>query len=340
MNKVKKQFKGQQLAKTLVAVSAFTLVGSAYSAELRTHFATSGTLGENIFSSEVKPGSFVGIGYKQFTSDGITDGTGNIVNTAGGYPLKYHNEGNVKYLYAGFTSQEQYAGGNITASVVLPFTTFDKLVMLGPGTAAVSVPNSSAKVSNHIDDVEVGASWDYKKSENTKYSVGLALTTKTGGYQIERNGGSVGVGYYTLKPSFASITQDGAFSYAYKATLGLNTNNSEANYRTGNMLSLEAAVGYKTSVGAFGFKVHSLKQYQDDTGAGVPMRSPMASSGVNPPPADGRRTSYTVASIYYTVPVKPIESLFYIGFSTMKSPVYTTVPNDGFFEMRLTKTFN
>ena len=105
---------------------------------------------------------------------------------------------------------------------------------------------------------------------------------------------------------------------------------------------MEAAVGYKTSIGAFGFKVHSLKQYQDDTGNGVALVkvSGLPVSGVNPPAADGNRISYTAATIYYTVPVKPIESLFYIGFSTMKSPVYTTVPNSGYFEMRLTKAFN
>ena len=351
MKKINKQSRNDKLTKTLVAIGAMTLVGSAFASDgFRTHFASSGTLGENIFSSDIKPGNFAGIGYKQATADVLTDGAGTNINQVAlrpglSIPLVYHNEANVKYLFAGFTTQEKYAGGNITAAIVLPYTSFNKLVTLGPGgplPAAVSLPNSSANVSK-LDDAEVGATWDYKKSDSTKYSVGLALTTTTGGYQITGNGGSVGQGYTTLKPSFASITQDGALSYAYKATLGLNSNNSDANYRSGNVLSLEAALGYKTSVGAFGFKVHSLKQYQDDTGTGVAANNPypwVATSGVSAPKADGNRISYTTATIYYTVPVKPIESLFYIGFSTMKNPAYTTVPKDGYFEMRLTKAFN
>lgn len=343
------QSKGPKLAKALVAIGVVTVFGSAYAAEYRTHFATAGTLGENIFSSDIKPGSFVGIGYKQASIDTLADGSGNkITSLPGGIPLAFKNEASVKYLYAGLTSQEKYAGGNITASVVLPFTSSDKLVAAGPFpkygvTTAQSLPNSSANFKNKLDDIEVGTSWDYKKSENTKYSVGLALTTKTGDYHVEGNGSSVGPGYYTLKPSFASITQDGALSYAYKAALGLNTNNSVGNYRTGNMMSLEAAVGYKTSVGAFGLKVHALRQYQDDTGGGVTANSPnpwVATSGVSKPQADGQRTSYNTATIYYTVPVKSIESLFYVGLSTMNSPSYTQVPNTGFFEMRLTKAFN
>jgi hypothetical protein len=351
MNQIKQQNRSTKLLKSMLAIGAIACIGNAMAADgFRTHFASSGTLGENIFSSDIRPGSFAGIGYKQATADSLTDGAGNNINQVAlrpglSIPLVYHNEANVKYLFAGVTSQEQFAGGHITAAIVLPFTSFNKTVTLGPGgplPAAVSLPNSSAKVSK-LDDVEFGATWDYKKSDVTKYSVGLALTTTTGSYQVVGNGASVGQGYTTLKPSFASITQDGAFSYAYKATLGLNGNNNDANYNSGNVLSLEAALGYKTSVGAFGFKVHSLKQYQDDTGTGVSPNNPypwVATSGVSAPKADGNRISYTAATVYYTVPVKPLESLFYIGFSTMKNPAYTTVPKAGYFEMRLTKAFN
>ena len=225
MSKFKTNHQSHQLVKTLVAISVLTLGSSAYSAEMRTHFASAGTLGENIFSSDINPGSFVGIGYKKATADSLVDGSGTPITRLGAtpIPLSYHNDINVKYIYAGFTSQDKYADGNISLSIAVPYTSNDKLVTGGPFPAygvmtPTSLPNSSAKFSK-LDDIEVGSSWDFKKSDATKYSVGLALTTKTGDFQVAGNGGSVGVGYYTLKPSFASITQDGPLSYAYKASL-------------------------------------------------------------------------------------------------------------------------
>jgi Putative MetA-pathway of phenol degradation len=347
---LKKTPKGKIIAQSLIAISTLSLATASFAEDgFRTHFASAGTLGENIFTSEVNPSTFFGVGYKQATADKLTDGSGNVINQVAlrpglTIPLDYLNKANIKYIYGGFTSETQVAGGRITAGLVVPYTTFDKSVTLGPGgplPAAVSLPNSSANVHG-LDDAEVGGSWDIK-SDNTKYSVGLALTSKTGGYKIASNGASIGQGYYTWKPSFAAITQNGAFSFAYKGTLGLNTNNSEANYHSGNLLSLEAALGYKTGVGAFGFKLHSLRQYQSDSGTGVASNNPypwLATSGVSAPQADGNRISYLTGSLFYTVPVKPIESIFYVGVTTMKNPEYTTVPRTGYFETRLTRAFN
>jgi hypothetical protein len=342
----KRKSSANTLAKTLIAITSVVSAAHSFAADgFRTHFATAGTLGENIFTSEIKPGGFAGLGYKRAVAEALTDSSGNEIKKApNGLPLTYKNTASVQYIYAGYTAEEMYAGGNLSGIITVPFTTFDKNVTLThPKAGSLNVPNSSGDVSG-LDDIEIGGTWDYKKSADTKYSVGLGLTTKTGSYQLTSNGASIGQGYYTLKPSFASITQDGAMSYAYKATLGINTTNSDANYRSGNVLSLEAAIGYKTSVGAFGFRVHKLEQIQDDSGKGV---APTAANafglplnGVTAPNADGNRIKYTTATLFYTAPISSIGSIFYLGLTAMSNPVNTTVPNNGYIEMRLTKAFN
>ena len=344
-NRVKMRFNTKmvstQLMKKVLIFFSLFFSASLFAAEgFRTHFASAGTLGENIFTSDIKPGGFVGLGYKKATADAVTDSSGNqITKGPYGLPFSYKSTGSVQYLYAGYTSQETYAGGNFSGMMVVPYTSIDKKVMLG----ANNLPNSSADVSG-LDDLEIGGTWDYKKSFDTKYSAGLALTTKTGGYQIANNGTSIGQGYYTFKPSFTSITQHGAASYAYKATLGLNTTNSEADYRSGNLLSLEAAIGYKTSLGAFGIKVHKLEQIQDDSGSGVAPTALNASrmplNGVTAPNADGNRLKYTTATVFYTAPVSAINSIFYIGFTAMRNQINAPVIQDGYFEMRLTRALH
>ena len=328
--------------KALVLICVMCFAKESFSADgFKTHFATTGTLGENIFTPNITPGGFVGLGYKKAVAEAVTDSSGNEIKKApNGLPFSYKNTGSIQYIHAGYTAAENYAGGYLTGFTAIPFTSFDKTVMLA-GT--LSLPNSSANV-NGLDDLEIGGTWDYKKSADTKYSVGLALTTKTGGYQIANNGASIGQGYYTLKPSFLSITQNGAVSYAYKATLGVNSKNNDANYRSGNILSLEAAVGYKTSLGALGLKVHQLQQIQNDSGSGVPATVfniyNLPLNGVTAPNTDGNRIKYSTASVFFTTPVNAIGSIFYIGFTSMRNAFNAAFPNDGYYEIRLTKAFN
>lgn len=331
----------QTLKNTLIFLSLASST-SLFAAEgFRAHFSSSGTLGENIFTSDIRPGGFIGLGYKKATAEAVTDSSGSLITKApNALPFSYKSTGSMQYVSAGFTSQESYAGGNLSAIITIPFSSIDKKVMVG---GSINLPNSSADVEG-LDDIEIGGTWDYKKSLDTKYSTGLALTTKTGRYQIASNGASIGQGYYTLKPSFASITQHGAASYAYKATLGLNTKNGEANYRTGNLLSLEAAIGYKTTWGALGLKVHKLQQIQDDSGAGVAPTAlntfGLPLNGVTAPNADGNRMKYTTATVFYAAPVSVIHSIFYIGFTAMRNQFNAPVLQDGYFEMRLSRALN
>ncbi len=327
--------------KNILIFLPLTFSTSIFAAEgFRTHFASAGTLGENIFTSDIKPGGFIGLGYKKATAEAVTDSLGNqITKGPYGLPFSYKSTGSMQYVSAGYTSEERYAEGNLSVIMTIPFSSIDKKVILGEN----NLPNSSADVSG-LDDIEIGGAWDYKKSLDTKYSTGLALTTKTGGYQIGYNGASIGQGYYTLKPSFSSITQHGAASYAYKATLGLNTKNSYANYRSGNLFSLEAAIGYKTVLGALGLKVHMLQQIQNDSGSGVAYTAlnsfGLPLNGVTAPNADGNRLKYTTATVFFAAPVSVINSIFYIGFTAMRNKINAPVVQDRYFEMRLTRLFD
>jgi len=337
-----KIFIARSILKFILIIPSLIFSSSLFAAEgFRTHFASSGTLGENIFSSDTRPGGFLGLGYKKATAVAVTDSSGNqITKASNGFPFSYKSIGSMQYIHAGYSSEEIYAGGNLSGIIIIPFSSMDKKVMLG---GATHLPNSSADV-NGLDDLEIGGAWSYKKSLQTKYSTGLALTTKTGGYQIANNGGSIGQGFYTLKPSFTSITQHGAASYAFKAALGLNTKNNEANYRSGNLLSLEAAVGYKTALGALGLKVHKLQQIQDDTGSGVAPTAfnllGLPLNGVTPPNSDGNKLKYTTATVFVTAPVSLINSTFYVGFTAMRNQLNAPVIQDGYLELRLTRAFN
>lgn len=328
-------------SKSFLIILIFTSSASLFAAEgFRTHFASAGTLGENIFTSEIQPSGFLGLGYKKGTAVAVTDSSGNqITKGPFGLPFSYKSTGSMLYTTAGYTSEEVYAGGNFTGIVTIPYSSIDKKVMLG----ANNLPNSSADVSG-LDDIEIGGTWDYKKSIETKYSTGLGLTTKTGTYKITNNGSSIGQGYYTLKPSFVSITQHGDISYAYKATLGLNTKNSEANYRSGNLLSLEAAIGYKTTLGAWGVKIHKLQQIQDDSGSGVASTAfnavGLPVNGVAAPNSDGNRLKYTTATVFFAAPISLINSISYIGITVIRNQFNAPVIEDRYFEIRLTRLLN
>jgi hypothetical protein len=309
----------------------------------RTGFATSGTLYEDIFFAQTRPNVYGGIGYKQAHIVDVTDANGHSYQPSPAF--KFSNDSTVQqaYLYAGMVSETQHAGGRWAASIVVPFTHGDKrftATNITPNPAytpaATFLTQTNTGTHSRLDDIEISGGWIYSNDRDLKLGLGLALKTKTGGYDPKKPGENIGTGYYTLKPAVGAVYEMGAFSLAGKATLGINSTNKDANYRSGNVFSLEAAAGYKSPIGAFGLNLHSMRQIQDDTGTGVPYGGGL--SYVSPAPADGKRIQYVTYSPFYMLPVKPLEGVLMVSLTKFQSSKYSQDYPLG-FQIRFTRTF-
>ena len=325
------------------ALALFVSTAQA-SDSFRTGFATSGTLYEDIFSAQTRPNVYGGIGYKQAHITDLSDANGNSYQPSPAF--KFSNDSTIQqaYLYAGMTSESKTAGGRWAASIVIPYTHGDKqftATNITPNPAytpaAAFLTQNSTGVNSRVDDIEINGGWIYSNDQDLKIGLGLALKTKTGGYDAYKSGENIGTGYYTLKPAAGVVYESGAFSLAGKLTLGINSTNTTANYRSGNVLSLEAAFGYKSPIGAFGINLHSMRQVQDDTGPGVPYAGGLAY--ISAAPADGRRIRYLTYSPFYMLPIKAADGVLMVSLTRFQSSQYSQIYPLG-FQVRFTKSFN
>jgi len=293
-----------------------------------------------------------GLGYKQANVNAVNGPNGQAITSVGGGALGLQVAAlqRVLYAYAGATSEQEYLGGKLAGFVSIPYTETTKTINFTnqvpstspaynavAGLAAWNTQNSSG-ANTRLDDIEFGGAWIYSNHVDTKFGMGLSLKTTTGGYDPYRSGSNIGTGYYSLKPSIGGVRKFDNLYVAGKLEFAINSNNSSANYRTGNMVSAEMSFGVRTQYGDFGLNLHQVNQIQNDSGTGL-LNPANKQYYVSAPTADGHRLHYLTYSPTYTVLIPSIKSFLMVQLTKFQSATYAQVYPVG-VNVRLTRVFD
>lgn len=194
-------------------------------------------------------------------------------------------------LVLGYITPDRFGGGRLAFGFNLPYARKKQNINTGAATPALNwdpaVPapvqsavgtqfdaqyqsavaaqaaSESGEVTG-IGDAELQAGWLYFE-DKVRILAGMSLVMPTGKYSAGP-GPDIGTGnFYTLRPAVQVIylpTPD--IGLAGKVTVGLNGRNKDNDLRSGNWIGLEAAAGYKTSIGVIGVHGVHVQQYQDD----------------------------------------------------------------------------
>jgi hypothetical protein len=281
---------------------ALAICGSAFAAEgLRVRYPISGTAGGELSAPGVRSGWLGSIGATHFSSDKVTDNDGNPVvqtvpvvvgtfsTTTPGAVSFSQTQDTVNFVL-GYLSENEYAGGHVTFALNLPLHRIRRTVRIAAVTPTLPVPLQSkaaqvdaalqaqlatqgASLSGEVSgfgDAELSAGWSYHQ-DRLRVLAGATLVMPTGAYESGRSV-NPGLGdYYTLRPSagFLYEVQPGTMLTG-RATIGLNGSNSATKYRSGNFTAFEASAIQRFSSFVLGLNVFNIRQYEDDTGPGVP----------------------------------------------------------------------
>ncbi len=145
------------------------------------------------------------------------------------------------------------------------------------GVAAVAATHN-AEVSG-FGDTELSMVW-IKHQDRLKIAAGVSLFVPTGVYDKTR-GPNPGFGsFYTLRPGIAltyslnpdhgATAWDAGVTLAGRLSYGINSTNTETDYRSGNFLYGEVAAVKVTGNWAFGTNLLVTQQVTDDSGVGAP----------------------------------------------------------------------
>ena len=145
------------------------------------------------------------------------------------------------------------------------------------GVAAVAATHN-AEVSG-FGDTELSMVWVSHK-DRLKVAAGVSLFVPTGVYDKAR-GPNPGFGsFYTLRPGIAltyslnpdhaASTWDSGVTVAGRLSYGINSTNTETDYRSGNFLYGEVAAMKVMGNWAFGSNLLVTQQVTDDSGVGAP----------------------------------------------------------------------
>jgi hypothetical protein len=144
------------------------------------------------------------------------------------------------------------------------------------GVAATAAPQN-ADVTG-FGDTELSAVW-ISQQDRLKIAAGVSLFLPTGNYDKTR-GPNPGFGnFYTLRPGVAltyslnpnhtSSDWDSGVTIAGRVSYGINTTNTDTDYRSGNFLYLEGGVIKVSGNWALGANLLAIQQVTDDSGSGA-----------------------------------------------------------------------
>lgn len=210
-------------------------------------------------------------------------------------------------LMGGYLTKDNYGGGRLAIAVNVPLvrtartftaTTPNGSVSPTPPAAQAGVVNTIANRAGQqvqattaqaavaqnqtvegIGDTELSLAWirHYKK---LKLAVGASLFVPTGMYDKKR-GPNPGYGnFYTLRPGIAvtyalnpgkdTSGWDSGLTLAGRVSYGINSTNSDTDYRSGNFVYGEVGAVKVTGNWGLGANVLVIRQVTDDSGTGVP----------------------------------------------------------------------
>lgn len=252
-------------------------------------------------------------------------------------------------LLLAYITRERYAGGRIAVGLNLPYVarrtqdtrvtgaapTLQWAPVVPPATRAAAQAqfNSSYQAAlaaqsgsgsgevSGLGDVELQAGWLHG-DERLRTRVGASLVLPTGNFDPGA-GPDVSLGnFYTLRP-VGQLTWLATPKVALsgRITMGINSRNDDTQVRSGNWMSLESAVGYRTRLGIVGLHAIRLQQLQDDS------NNPWGAS----------RLRMTSAGAFVTTQVPLIDTTLTLQY--MSTNASENAKHGRFTQLRMSKEF-
>jgi len=142
----------------------------------------------------------------------------------------------------------------------------------------VDVAGLSGK-SSGLGDMTVGAALGYHASQSLHYVAAVDVFLPTGKYN-KNELVNLGKNYVTVQPVFAISQIDPAgLNVDMKLMYDINMNNSDTNFKSGQALHADYAIGWGFGAWAAGVGGYAFIQTTSDTGLGATTPGPGASSG-------------------------------------------------------------
>lgn len=168
-------------------------------------------------------------------------------------------------------------GINLPAAYTLPGSGLNPTNLANAAASAqwaASVAAQNVDVSG-LGDTELSAVW-IRHQDRLKVAAGVSLFVPTGVYDKKR-GPNPGFGnFYTLRPGVAVTYNlnpnhlddawDAGVTVAGRISYGINSTNSDTDYRSGDFIYTEVGVVKVTGHWAFGANLLATQQVTDDTG--------------------------------------------------------------------------
>lgn len=194
------------------------------------------------------------------------------IPTAAGLAGNLRATSNTVALALGHTFATPVLDAAYTAVVALPYTFLDiSGDVQTPGGASVRSVQNSVSGLGDVTIIPAMLAW---KRGDWQFNALLPIFAPTGSYRVGRLG-NPGLNYWTFDPTVGVVYSDakGGFNALMHLGYAINTENTDTNYRSGNLLHLEGAVqqilpagGGFATVGLEGFW---FNQTTCDSGAGA-----------------------------------------------------------------------
>jgi hypothetical protein len=208
-------------------------------------------------------------------------------------------------IVAGYLTESKYADGRIALVANIPLMTQSRNLSLNYPSATFAPNNvlptpyataintalqtqaadaSTAATGNAsgVGDTELSAVW-VRHTDRLKVAAGISVFAPTGKYDVVRDSklqanpgfGNFytirpGVAFtYNLNPNYSHQDWDAGVTLAGRIAYGVNTENKDTKYKSGNFIYSEAAIVKVMGDSAFGYNLFSTQQVTNDSYSGT-----------------------------------------------------------------------
>lgn len=192
------------------------------------------------------------------------------VPTAAGVVSDLDADANTLVLGAGYTFERTVLGAHYTVAAFLPYTWLDISARAQAGAGSVA-RHSEVSGLGDLTLVPLMLAW---KVGDWQFDVLTPIYAPTGNYEKGRLG-NTGLNYWTFDPMVGVVYSNKqlGFNAMLHVGYGINTENTETDYRSGDLLHLDAAVQQIVPVGpgllALGVEGFYFDQVTGDSGGGA-----------------------------------------------------------------------
>lgn len=214
------------------------------------------------------PGTFIKPMYLNYSGSATAK-----IPTAAGLAADLEADSNTLALVGGYTFAGKVLGATYTVVAALPFTWLDI-------SGNVQAPNGGTRrignsVSGIGDVTIIPAMLAWKEPDSPwQFNAVLPIYAPTGNYQVGRLG-NTGLNYWTFDPIFGVVYSNAksGFNALLNTGFAINTENSDTNYKSGNVLHFDGTIQQILPVGTglmtLGAEGFYFQQVSCDSGSGA-----------------------------------------------------------------------